>query len=135
MTLEQGGKVHPHPIHYMSRHPERYRQLTGTDSLSLLNRQKIQETEEALNREPMTYIPKEKIRLIEGKIRNGDIICFVSNLDGLDIAHVAIAHIHDKVGFIHASLTEGKVVIDRQSIAGYALGRNNIAGIKIVRPL
>ena len=135
MTLELGGKVYPHPIHYMSRHPERYRQLAGTDSLSLLNRQKIRETEEGLNREPMTYIPKEKIRSIEGRIRNGDIICFVSNLDGLDIAHVAIAHVKDKVGFIHASQSEGKVVIDRQSIAGYALERNNLAGIKVVRPL
>ena len=84
----------------------------------------------------MTYIPKAKVAGIEDKIKTGDIICFVSAVEGLDIAHVAIAYVKDgKVGFIHASQAAGKVIIDPKSIAGYISSRTNLAGIKVVRPL
>ena len=136
MTLDLGGEVYAHPIHFMSRHPGNYRQLAGADPDSQRNLQKIKQMEAELNQAPMTCIPKTRIKAIEGKIRSGDIVCFVSNVDGLDIAHVALACVTpDKVGFLHASLNEGKVVIDSQSIADYTLGRKSLAGIKIVRPL
>lgn len=136
LTLELGGSAYNHPIHFMSRHPEHYWQMSGTDSASVSNRREIRKIEEVLNKQPMTYIPKEKIKSIEREIRSGDIVCFVSKVEGLDIAHVAMACVtKDKVGFIHASMTEGKVVVDKQSIADYTLGRKSLAGIKVVRPL
>ncbi|MBO4230351.1 MAG: DUF1460 domain-containing protein, partial [Bacteroidales bacterium] len=69
-------------------------------------------------------------------IQSGDIICFVSTVEGLDIAHVGMAYVEDgRVGFIHASQNDGKVVIDSRTIVEYVLPRRNLSGIKVVRPL
>jgi hypothetical protein len=136
--MDLGGEVYDHPINYMSTHPESYKQLGNARNIprAALALQKISDTEAELNRTPMTYIPKAKVAGIEDKIKTGDIICFVSAVEGLDIAHVAIAYVKDgKVGFIHASQAAGKVIIDPKSIAGYISSRTNLAGIKVVRPL
>ena len=138
ITMDLGGEVYDHPINYMSTHPESYKQLGNARNIprAALALQKISDTEAELNRTPMTYIPKAKVAGIEDKIKTGDIICFVSAIEGLDIAHVAIAYVKDgKVGFIHASQAAGKVIIDPKSIAGYISSRTNLAGIKVVRPL
>lgn len=138
ITMDLGGEVYDHPISYMSTHPESYKQLGNARNIprAALALKKISDTEAELNRTPMTYIPKAKVAGIEDKIKTGDIICFVSAVEGLDIAHVAIAYVKDgKVGFIHASQAAGKVIIDPKSIAGYISSRTNLAGIKVVRPL
>ena len=138
ITMDLGGEVYDHPINYMSTHPESYKQLGNARNIprAALALQKISDTEAELNRTPMTYIPKAKVAGIEDKIKTGDIICVVSAVEGLDIAHVAIAYVKDgKVGFIHASQAAGKVIIDPKSIAGYISSRTNLAGIKVVRPL
>ena len=75
------------------------------------------------------HFQKQKLQYQQQDIRNGDIICFRSNVEGLDISHVALAY-WDKgeLKFIHASFKEKKVVIDRQTIADYAKN-----GIRVVR--
>lgn len=131
ITLECGGKVYDHPVNFMSAHAEAYPHINKE------NIDDIRAVEEALDGEPYTYIPSDMVAGAEGFIRDGDIICFVSRVAGLDISHVAIACIHDGVtGFIHASTTAGKVVTDDRSIASYVLSRpKSLAGIKIIRPL
>ena len=100
------------------------------------NLRKIEEVETALNKEPMTFIPKTRVAAAASGIKSGDIICYVSNVKGLDIAHVAIAFVEgERVGFIHASQTDGKVEIDKQTIAEYVGSRSHLSGIKVVRPL
>ena len=131
ITLEAGGKVYDHPVGYMSSHSEAYPHI-NKDNIA-----KIREVEEALNAVPYSYVPASDLSAAEKFIRDGDIICFVSKVAGLDISHVAIACLHDgKVGFIHASSTAGKVVVDERSISEYVRSRpKSLAGIKIVRPL
>ena len=131
ITLEAGGKVYDHPVGYMSSHSEAYPHI-NKDNIA-----KIREAEEALNAVPYSYVPASDLSAAEKYIRDGDIICFVSKVAGLDISHVAIACLHDgKVGFIHASSTAGKVVVDERSISEYVRSRpKSLAGIKIVRPL
>ena len=115
-----------HPINYMSTHPERYPLLKDVGA--------IREVEKELNRQPITYIPKSDIRSMEMEFMPGDIVCFVTFAAGLDISHVGIVTIHDgKVGFIHASSTAKKVIVDPRSIADYAASQKSCAGIKIVR--
>lgn len=139
ITLELGGEVYDHPIHFMTSNPSLYKQLADADNIprAALALKKIREVEAGLAKDPMTYIPASKVPSVAGKIRSGDIICFVSSIEGLDIAHVAIALVEDgKVGFIHASQADGKVEKDRRTIAEYVARPNSrISGIKVVRPL
>lgn len=138
LTLELGGKEDPRPINFMTRHTKSYKQLAEADNIprAALDLKRIGEVEEELNKVPMTYIPKDKIAAAAKGIKSGDIICFVSSVEGLDIAHVAIAYVEgDRVGFIHASQADGKVEIDRRTIEEYVTPRSNLSGIKVVRPL
>ncbi|MBQ5943914.1 MAG: DUF1460 domain-containing protein [Bacteroidales bacterium] len=131
VTLESGGCIYDHPVSFMSSHPGSYPHIND-DNIHL-----IKEAEDALNAIPYTCIQTSDLQGAEKFIRDGDIICFVSKVEGLDISHVAIACLHDgKVGFIHASSTAGKVVVDERSISEYVRSRpKSLAGIKIVRPL
>jgi hypothetical protein len=129
ITLELGGEYYDHPINYMSTHPSAYK-------MGKADIDRIAAVEKGLNEESMTVIPPEVIPRIASKVRNGDIICYVTTIGGLDISHVAVACIDNGVlRFIHASSAEMKVVLDAKSVANYAAGRRNCAGIKVVRPL
>lgn len=129
MTLALGGEYYDHPINYMSTHPSAYK-------MGKADVDRIAAIEKSLNEEPLTVIPPDVIPRIASKVRSGDIICYVTTVGGLDIAHVAIAYVDKGVlKFIHASSVEKKVVLDAQSVASYAAGRRNCAGIKVVRPL
>ena len=129
ITMELGGEYYDHPINYMSTHPSAYKM--GNADID-----RIAAGEKRLNEEPMTVIPPDVIPRIASKVRNGDIICYVTTIGGLDISHVAVACIDNGVlKFIHASSAEMKVVLDAKSVVNYAAGRRNCAGIKVVRPL
>lgn len=111
---------------YMTTHSDSYKQLDECPDRV----REIGNVEKLLNESgPYYFIPQDKIKECESQIRNGDIICFRSNVEGLDISHVALAY-WDKgeLKFIHASFKEKKVVIDRQTIADYAKN-----GIRVVR--
>ena len=138
ITLDLGGEVYDHPIHFMTRHSGSYRQLADSSANPnrALDLEKVGEAEDGLNLQPMTYVPKAKVAAAAKGIKTGDIICYVSSVEGLDIAHVAIAYVRDGVaGFIHASQADGKVEIDRRTIEEYVGPRSNLSGIKVVRPL
>ena len=138
ITMELGGEIYNHPIHFMTSNYKSYKQLANADDIprAALDLKKIGEVEADLNKEPMTYIPKSKVAEIAGGIKSGDIICYVSKVEGLDIAHVAMAYVENgKVGFIHASQADGKVETDKQTIAEYVSSRSHLTGIKVVRPL
>ncbi len=142
ITLKVGGEVYEHPIFYMTKNYKRYKHLKDaniedTSDISKATKDyfAIARVEAELNSEPYTYIPQNKIKKCEQKIENGDIIGYMSTTDGLDIAHVAIAYWRKdgKLGFIHASFGEKKVVIDKKTIAEYANTGKNINGIKVIR--
>ncbi|HNY04930.1 MAG TPA: DUF1460 domain-containing protein [Candidatus Egerieousia sp.] len=130
ITMSLGGDIYSHPIFFMSRNYQRYKQLTSAEELS-----HITEIENNLNKTPITYIQKEKIADCEDKICSGDIICYMSATPGLDIAHVAIACVENgRVGFIHASFADMKVELDKMTINEYVNSRKSITGIKVIRP-
>ena len=120
------GEILDQKFSYMSTHSDSYTQLKGCPDRV----REIAAIEDKLeNAGPYFYIPQNKIQECESQIRNGDIICFRSNVEGLDISHVALAY-WDKgeLKFIHASYKEKNVVVDRQTIADYAKN-----GIRVVR--
>jgi hypothetical protein len=134
LTMDIGGITYYHPISYMSRHISQYPQLASaaTDPEAALNLSVIKAVENVLNYESLCYIPKADIYSIEPMIKSGDIICIISDTPGLDIAHVGMAFWRSdgKLGFLHASMKEGKVVIDEETLAQYPK-----IGIKVIRVL
>ena len=137
LTMDLGGEVYDHPVDFMSSNSKLYKQLENASNIprAALDLKKIEEAEERIGKVPMTYIPKDKVADAVQGIKTGDIICFVSGVKGLDVSHVAIAYVENgKVGFIHASQTDGKVEIDKRTILEYVSSRSNLAGIKVVRP-
>ncbi len=153
-TKNFGGVIYNHPIFYMSRNFKSYKHLKDADApredccglqgssnavksareMAALDLQVISDTEEKLNSEPFYYIPGKNIGGMAKKIRSGDIIGYMSGTPGLDIAHVAMAYVEGgKVGFIHASMAEMKVVIDKLSIEKYVASRKSLTGIKVMR--
>ena len=122
-----GGIGLDHPVHYMSKHPDAYKRMTDVDAIAAI--------EDKINAETSTYIPKAKLRAALKGIRNGDIILFNTNIDGLDISHCAIALVEEgkPVRFIHASTGAMKVIVESKTLEEYVMGRKSITGIEVYR--
>ena len=145
-----GGSVWEHPIGYMSHNASKYEHLknAASDPVQRHNLAVIARVENDLNARPHTYIPREQVAAAAEGIRSGDIICYCSGVEGLDIAHVAMAWVTDpegnlvfgdapagsRIGFVHASMAGMKVMVDPKTIADYVAGRKGLSGIKVVRP-
>ena len=129
VTAELGGLPYDHPVSYMSSHPEAYPRMDDTEA--------IRAAEARINAVPVYYIPKEKVAGVLDRIQSGDILCFVSALEGLDILHVglAIRENDGPVRILHASSAAGKVLIDPKTLPQYLEGRRSIAGLRVLRPM
>jgi cell wall-associated NlpC family hydrolase len=122
-----GGVALDHPVHYMSKHPDAYARMTDVDAIAA--------TEDRINAEASTYIPKAKLRAALKGIQNGDIILFNTSIDGLDISHCAIALVEPgkPVRFIHASTGAMKVIVEAKTLEEYVMGRKSATGIEVYR--
>lgn len=108
-----------------------YRYLKNNPSL----RPKMAQHERRIERLPVYYIPKSKVRGIEKKLKDGDIAGIVTKYNGGFCSHVGlIVRTDDGVArFFHASRNYKKVVIDK-SISGYLNSFSSHAGVIIARP-
>ena len=127
MSGSLGGTVLDHPIHYMSQHPEAYKRMTDVNAIAAV--------EARLNEESSVYIPKDRLRNALKGIRSGDIICFDTRVDGLDISHcaIALAEAGKPVRFIHASSVAMKVIEEPKTLEEYVMGRKAVTGIQVFR--
>ena len=130
VSKDLGGSRLDQHFDFMSTHLDSYKQLKDNPGMVV----RIMQTEKALNKDEYYYLPQSDItRLTEG-VKEGDIICFVTPVAGLDIGHVAIAVKQGgQMHFIHASTKAMKVVIDTQTIADYVLTHKSTKGIRVVR--
>lgn len=122
-----GGVALDHPVHYMSKHPDAYARMTDVDAIAA--------SEDRINAETSTYIPKARLRTALKGIQNGDIILFNTSIDGLDISHCAIALVEPgkPVRFIHASTGAMKVIVEAKTLEEYVMGRKSATGIEVYR--
>ena len=128
VTRALGGEPLARPINYMSAHPESYPLMDDPAA--------IRAVEDCINSEPRYYIPKSKLAGALDGIRSGDIICLVSAVEGLDIAHVGLALVvNGRVKLFHASTSTMKVTEDSRTLQDYLAGRNSILGIQVLRPI
>jgi hypothetical protein len=131
---ESGGKPYVFDLRFMSSHPGSYRQLKADSSLIPL----IRETERKVNERTSFYylIPKYGIDSLAACIQNGDMVAFVTSIEGLDISHVGIiAREGGKLTFIHASSQAMKVIVNRESLKEYVEKGKTCEGIMLARPL
>lgn len=132
VTPSLGGVRIRRDMQDMGAHPNSYRQLRADPSMI----PEFIRIENELSRRGITYIPKSQVAAIEPKLRNGDIICIVTNWHGSYTSHVGLAS-RDTSGnlrFLHASKNYRKVVLDGR-LSDYLSAFKTHAGIYVVRPL
>ncbi len=131
ISRELGGMSIRKSINFMSTHPTLYRQLRDSSTLV----RSIAAIERRLSRQPMTIIPRTKIRAALDKIHSGDIIAIATTKDGLDYAHLGIAlRTGGQLGLIHASSKTGTVTYEPR-IMDYLDSFSSASGISVLRPL
>jgi hypothetical protein len=131
---ETGRQPYMFNLYFMSSHPGSYRQLKA-DSLLIPS---IKETEQRINARTCYYhlIPKYEIDTFAAHIRDGDMVCFVTALSGLDISHVGIiTRAGEMLTFMHASSTAKAVIINKESLKEYVESGKSCTGIMTARPL
>ncbi|MCD7975725.1 MAG: DUF1460 domain-containing protein, partial [Tannerellaceae bacterium] len=132
VTKETGGVPLHVNLSFMSSHPDSYKQLKSQPELT----QKMAAIEREINQRPHAYVPENEIPSITDKLQNGDIVCFTTAIDGLDVTHVGIVYKQGReTTFIHASLNAKEVIINPDPIHRYVENIKNITGIIVARPL
>ena len=128
VTQALGGIPLEQEFSFMSSHRDNYPQLRDDPEATEL----IRKVERRLDTTASyCFIPAGKIGEAEDGILDGDIICIVSTIPGLDITHTGIAcrTPDGKLHFIHASMREGKVVLETRTLVEYV----KKGGIRVVR--
>lgn len=132
ITPSLGGKKLYRRMAYMGKKPHLYRQLRADPSLVPA----FIRLENELSRRGITYVPRSQVPRIESKLRNGDIICIVTNWHETYTSHVGVAS-RDSDGvlrFLHASKNHREVVLDDR-LSDYLNKFSTHAGIYVARPL
>ena len=130
VSRQCGGSVLDQKFNFMSNHPASYKQLKDNPKAVA----KIRIAEQNLETWDYWYIPKADLPRCIQNIKTGDIIGFNSSTPGLDIAHVAYAYWEgDTLTFIHASMSEKKVVINKTPLVEYTNGIKGHNGLRVVR--
>ncbi|MDR0572759.1 MAG: DUF1460 domain-containing protein [Tannerella sp.] len=128
-----GGEPYRLDLHYISSHPDDYNQIRSHPEYVEVIRKKEKEISE---RGLYSRIPGTKITSCGKKMRNGDIVCFATGTEGLDVSHVGfIYHDNEELTFIHASTSAKKVIVNPQALSVYMTKNKRNVGLMLVRPL
>jgi hypothetical protein len=131
ITEDIGGVPISFGPNFMSTHPDAYKHLKENPAFIPL----IEDQEKEISSRTYYYIPKEKIFTIEGKIHNGDLIAFTTNVKGLDIGHVGIAVKEEdgRIHLLHAPQVGSKVQITETPLSEYVMSIKKHSGIMVLR--
>jgi len=136
ITAELGGVQDTRTIRFMSENPDSYAPLKGESNYAKENLRQIRAMEARVNGLPRWYIPREKLAEVEERIQSGDILCLATSIDGLDYSHVVIAYREKPgapLGFIHASTSAKKVIVEPRSLQAYLQANKRATGISVLR--
>lgn len=117
-------------LDYMTSHHNAYPALADSANFAAMKN-----VEAGLSNHRYPYLKGNslKAKKLAEQLQPGDIICFTTATKGLDVTHMAIVTIIDKVPhIIHASRSAGKVAIDPLPLTDY-VRRNRNEGIRILR--
>lgn len=131
VTEERSNETLPVFVNYMSTHPDSYVHLANSKE----NVAKMAEIERKISGQRVHYVSKENVP-IEGMpwIKNGDIIAFTTNIQGLDISHMGIAiYLRGNLHLIHASSKQKKVVVEKLALNRQLDRDKTVTGIRVLR--
>lgn len=130
VSRQIGGSPLPLNLFFVSTHPDSYKQLKGKPDLT----QKMAAIEKNVNSRSYYYIPEARINSLGKNMQNGDMVGFVTKIEGLDVTHVGlICWEGEKLTFIHASSAAKKVIINEDPLQTYVEKGKNTIGIFVVR--
>lgn len=125
-----GGIPFTLDLSFISTHPDSYKPLKGHPELV----RKMKQKEQEINQRPHSYVPKSKINTLAKGFKNGDILCFVTSIQGLDVTHVALAYWQEgELCFIHASSSAMKVVVEKRTLQDFAEAIKSCKGVLVAR--
>ena len=131
ITKTMGGRPRLKKINYITANRGLYPALKNEKEL-----QKMLTVEKNLSRKTFAIIDKNKFIASKEKIKNGDIVAFAANKEGLDVAHVGFALWQGRnLYLLHASSKEGAVVLSKKTLAAYLKANKKLTGIIVARPL
>lgn len=130
ITKELGGSNLPVNVYFMSKFPKYYKALQVNPEFIPV----IAEFEKEINSRKYFYILKNKIQPIEKKLQTGDIIALVTNISGMDYAHIGFVYVDDEGNrrLLHASSVKKRVHLDR-TISEYISRVRKQTGITVLR--
>lgn len=127
ITGKIGGKPFLKEVHFMTRHSENYPALKVNESYH-----EMLAVEKRLSGQSRHVILKAGFEQIEGRIKDGNLIGITTDIDGLDVTHVGFAvWVKNHVYLLHASEKEKKVVVSKNTLNDYLLGKETMSGILI----
>ena len=129
ITAEVGGRPLRKAITFMTTHPDLYPPLKNATNL-----RRMKSVERTINKRSRYFIPKRAVRGLEDRIRDGDLIAITTNTEGLDVQHVGLAvRVKHRIHLLHASSTEGKVVLSKKTLYRHLMERSTRSGIMVAR--
>ncbi len=129
LSNEIGMEPFKRQVSFMTTNPGSYRQLKNPTFV-----EKMKEVEKNVSGFEMKYIPKGKIRNIETKIKDGDIIAFTTDIDGLDVSHTGFAIFQNgRLHLLHASTRTNMVEISPVPLDEYLAPLRRVTGILVAR--
>ena len=129
VTMEIGGKPLKKAVGFMTAHPDLYPRL-GDEA----NFRKMKAAERTISTRSLAFIPKKKVRQVEDRIRDGDIIAITTTAEGLDVQHVGFAaRVRHRIHLLHASSREGKVVLSKETLYRYLMQSRARSGVMVAR--
>jgi hypothetical protein len=129
VTAKIGGRPLRKAITFMATHPDLYPSLKNMAEL-----RRIKSIEKTISRRSLFFIPKKALSHLEDRIRDGDLIAITTNTKGLDVQHVGLAaRVKNRIHLLHASSTEGKVVLSKKTLYRYLMQSRYRSGIMVAR--
>ncbi|MEB3330489.1 MAG: N-acetylmuramoyl-L-alanine amidase-like domain-containing protein [Candidatus Sericytochromatia bacterium] len=132
LTADLGGVRDTRPLTFMTRHRSAYPALADEAVFTGLRL-----AEAAASRQPRHVIPKAHIPAVLPLLQPGDVLAFATDIEGLDVAHVGLAHRTPEgaVHVLHAPAPGQPVQISRAPLVTYTARHARHVGLMVGRLL
>jgi hypothetical protein len=129
VTRELGGRPLRRAVTFMTAHEELYPALKDA-----VNFQRVKLIEKTVSRRSLFIIPKKALRRLENRIQEGDLLAITTNTEGLDVLHTGFAaRVKNRVHLLHASSSEGRVILSPETLYRYLMESQVRSGIMVAR--
>ncbi|MBN1381657.1 MAG: DUF1460 domain-containing protein [Deltaproteobacteria bacterium] len=131
ITRDLGGVSCKKNINFMTKHPDLYPALKKSAPFN-----EMLSVEKDLSSRSLYRLRKANINQCTDKIKDGDIIAVTTNKTGLDVLHAGFAiYLQSELHLLHASKTQGKVIVSKQTLFDYLEEKKERTGILVGRIL